>query len=69
MNPDDPLLRSLQLTVQARSFFREHRQLFGWICIGLLCTGKQDPPCPVQETVTSLVVSASQSRLIRPANQ
>lgn len=29
--------RSLQLTMRARSFFREHRQLFGWICIGLLC--------------------------------
>lgn len=30
--------RSLQPTVQARSFYREHRQLFGWICKGLLST-------------------------------
>nr|XP_034373464.1 sodium/nucleoside cotransporter 1 isoform X2 [Arvicanthis niloticus] len=30
--------RSLQPTVQARSFCREHRQLFGWICKGLLST-------------------------------
>lgn len=41
MNPGGPLLRrSLQPTVQARSFCREHRQLFGWICKGLLSTGK-----------------------------
>ncbi|XP_041512015.1 sodium/nucleoside cotransporter 1 isoform X2 [Microtus oregoni] len=30
--------RSLQLTVRARSFYREHKQLFGWILTGLLCT-------------------------------
>ncbi|XP_062946713.1 sodium/nucleoside cotransporter 1 isoform X2 [Cynocephalus volans] len=30
--------RSLQPVLRARSFCREHTQLFRWICIGLLCT-------------------------------
>nr|XP_048290911.1 sodium/nucleoside cotransporter 1 [Myodes glareolus]XP_048290912.1 sodium/nucleoside cotransporter 1 [Myodes glareolus]XP_048290913.1 sodium/nucleoside cotransporter 1 [Myodes glareolus] len=30
--------RSLQLTVRARSFYREHKQLLRWILTGLLCT-------------------------------
>ncbi|XP_035298312.1 sodium/nucleoside cotransporter 1-like [Cricetulus griseus] len=30
--------RSLQLTGRARSFCREHKQLFRWVLTGLLCT-------------------------------
>ncbi|XP_008060278.1 sodium/nucleoside cotransporter 1 isoform X1 [Carlito syrichta] len=29
--------RILQPAMRARSFFKEHKQLFRWICIGLLC--------------------------------
>ncbi|XP_073917690.1 sodium/nucleoside cotransporter 1 isoform X4 [Castor canadensis] len=37
--PFGPLpLRSLQPALRARSFCKDHAQLFRWICIGLLCT-------------------------------
>jgi hypothetical protein len=39
--PFGPLpLRSLQPALRARSFCKDHAQLFRWICIGLLCTGE-----------------------------
>lgn len=41
MNTVGPLpRRSLRPALRARSFYREHAQLFRWIYIGLFCTGE-----------------------------
>lgn len=35
--------RTLQAALRVKRFYREHAQLFRWICIGLLCTGELGP--------------------------
>lgn len=35
--------RTLQAALRVKRFYREHAQLFRWICIGLLCTGEPGP--------------------------